>query len=116
MNLQLIKKNIYHQQKRCIVFEPISKKKIGRIIYRKVRFFITNYKVPLLVKIYWYGIFWATLFGGCYGCKKALSNDSNDVDILDETIKKARVACIIWTTLPFHMIRMTYHYVKFNME
>ncbi len=115
MNLQLIKKNIYNPTKRYIMAAP-TKRDIVVILFREARRFIINYKVPLLVKIYWYGIFWATLFGGCYGCKKALSDENDDVNILNETLKKARLVGAIWMKLPFYMVENTCRHVKNSIE
>ncbi len=115
MNLQLIKKNIYQQQKRCNMFAP-TKRDIVRIVYQEARHFITKQKVPLSIKIYGYGIFVATIFGGCYGFTKAFDNEKNGNELRDATIDGALVGFFVWITIPIHATKSTYHYVKSSME
>ncbi len=115
MNSQLIKKNIYQQYKRYNMFAP-TKRDIIRIFYREARHFITKRKVPLLVKIYGYGIFVATLFGASYGFTKAFDNEKNGIELRDATIDGAFVGLFVWVTIPIHAVKSTYHYVKSSME
>ncbi len=110
MNFQLVKKNISRPLKRYNMSTSTA------ILFQEVHRYVANYKIPLLIKIYWYGIFWATFFGGCYGCKQALADENNDVSVLDATRKKAFVAGTMWLKLPIYTSMFAYHYVKFNIE
>ncbi len=88
MNSQLITKNVHHVKKYCT--------KVGII-----------QKVPILAKIYCYGLFVSTLFGAGLGFREGLY-EKNDINILDG----AYAGCMVWLLIPIYITMNTYHSVK----
>ncbi len=88
MNSQLIKKNMRHIKKYCTT--------VGMVC-----------KVPIVAKIYCYGLLMSTIFGAGLGFREGLYK-KNDINILDG----AYIGCMVWLLIPIYVTMNTYYCVK----